>query len=133
MLDTTAVTVASATTVSSSISLVGTILTWILGSFGSIIMGYGILIVRKVLNRYHIAMSDDMKWVAQKLMETAVLHVEEWAQKQATKPSSNEKLKKAIETAINLSDHSGLTNYIKKNGEVLVDSILKETNHFKKN
>jgi len=132
MLDTTAVTVAAASAVSSNIAFAGTILTWILGSFGSVIMGYGILVIRKVLNRYHMNMSGDMKWVAQKLMETAMMHVEEWAQKQKTKPTSNEKLLKAIETAMNLSDHSGLTAYIKKNGEVLVDSIMKETDHFKK-
>lgn len=130
MLDTTSVKVLSDST--NFYPIIGTILSWLLGTFGSIISAYGVLIVRKILAKYHIELNDETRYLAQKLMLTAVTHVEEWANKQSEKPSSNDKLKRAIEVAISMSDNIGVTNYLKKHGETLVDNILVELNHFKK-
>lgn len=77
----------------------------------------------KLAKKFNLESNDIIVGLVNDLVEKSIQFVEDWASKQAVKPTSDEKLNKALEVIKNLTDNEIVKKYIESHINELVIRI----------
>ncbi|MCK9556098.1 hypothetical protein M0R19_08175 [Candidatus Pacearchaeota archaeon] len=109
-----------------TLQAIGVFLTLFMQTFGSAISVLLVFLVYKLFKKYGLDYTGSVDYLARTAVSRACSWVEVWAAKQSSKPTSEEKYKKAVEKAFEIAEKLGILDYIKKHVDTLIESHLFE-------
>lgn len=102
------------------------ILDWAINMFGAFFVTIVIVIIKRWFTKMGWEISNNTETLIKQLVADAVNATEKWAKEQEKKPSSNEKLAKALESFETFAGQTGITKFAKERIEGMIETYLRE-------